>query len=1229
MLVDGSSHCVSWFCNGVRCVFVAFRFHPSNAKIRAQQIRELKAGLRDLCGHSFDNVKIIMGGDRNFVSSQDQKQSSATENWHPGGDVMTAWVDLLAVTGSAECCPDEFTWKRNNRNGYVVECLDVSAHNISIVDRLDHQPTCTVCRYVPHVTASDHMPIELEFVRRCRRKIRGQLKAPAYIPAWLYSNQVFKEQLKQCVRDWYSSRARGMQGLCEFAELVQIVAKDCLEHYVFVAETPDHKLDVTAAAIRSAVRCHGERPNMHAIPYRKAVRYCKAVPALDAAVEWDLDLQDRTVILDVNVARDQLRSLHNEILARHASEEGESQREGEDSYGATLQTGSCRPYSLQRIKEHIPKTMHHVVKLWDESAQEFAYDEGRIAELLTKDANERQGAARGDADRGDAILSHATLDLRNVRNRVHDDEILNAILEGNASAGPGPNGVRGHPYHEHASYLIPVFRESFEDIIAGADLQQPFLEGLLRPIGKISNPCTFKHIRDLELPNFDRKVIERLFCLVVGECASESLSRSQVACLKGRDVATHVLKFSDLFEQSIDRGDFLATLSLDCSKGFNRMSHSWVERVLRAAGCPDAIVSAIMRLVSPAVAFLVHNQRRMSRLDFLCGLRQGGPLSALLYVIAVDPLLCAFRSVPQVVLVLGFVDDWLAAAKSPDAIPLLQVLCDEFEAASGQVFNGDKSVILTSRSPTDAEAAAMQSHWSACKVVSRHKIVGILYGADVRPEERYEEAVCKMDTRLEQLRDVNMSVNMKIVSANVFLLSHFAFLNRFFMMPDCVVSDVQNKLRNFVTRMSIGTVQVWTHCLPLMKSNIGLIDVRLQNIALLICTARQFASDVEICSISRARWMHRSTSCMSAAYGCYFQATGTSPQVEASKGVRGIYTALLQSELGGARAYLSERLRSRNLSAQEFFGNLERMPRAATDHHRTNMLMWALNGLATTHRVSTFRQDVQETPCKLCGSGSDTLLHLTECPVVQRCMVAVVRQHLLENPQDATSVAVWAPWAHFLQGQLEPAQILLIMRLNTVVWHVRCVIAMGHHFSGLDELVEHMIRSCSDPIFHKRTQKRRRPLEPPAVPEHAVLYKSDGAARGQGQRGEVKSGAGAVFYGTGASVEAWVCTCLGDMSNNVAEYIGALLVLDRIERTSPSHSVLQMDSMLVVNQLQGCWRIIAPDLIPYFRQANALIGRIRQRGLLIEFAHIYREFNKDADAKANLGADGADTQHNW
>ena len=99
--------------------------------------------------------------------------------------------------------------------------------------------------------------------------------------------------------------------------------------------------------------------------------------------------------------------------------------------------------------------------------------------------------------------------------------------------------------------------------------------------------------------------------------------------------------------------------------------------------------------------------------------------------------------------------------------------------ASGLTINLGKSVVLVSKEPTAEELSLLGGLWPNCKVVKKHKIVGVWYGFDLRAEERYHEAVQKFHERLEQLSVLNLSLPMRILAANVFLFSHFSFLNRF------------------------------------------------------------------------------------------------------------------------------------------------------------------------------------------------------------------------------------------------------------------------------------------------------------------------------------------------------------------------------------------------------------------------------------------------------------------
>ncbi len=57
------------------------------------------------------------------------------------------------------------------------------------------------------------------------------------------------------------------------------------------------------------------------------------------------------------------------------------------------------------------------------------------------------------------------------------------------------------------------------------------------------------------------KVIERLFCYVLQDAVAQTLSHAQAAIVQGRDIAKHVLLFSETFEDSVARGELLATFS--------------------------------------------------------------------------------------------------------------------------------------------------------------------------------------------------------------------------------------------------------------------------------------------------------------------------------------------------------------------------------------------------------------------------------------------------------------------------------------------------------------------------------------------------------------------------------------------------------------------------------------------------------------------------------------------
>jgi probable phosphoglycerate mutase len=92
---------------------------------------------------------------------------------------------------------------------------------------------------------------------------------------------------------------------------------------------------------------------------------------------------------------------------------------------------------------------------------------------------------------------------------------------------------------------------------------------------------------------------------------------------------------------------------------------------------------------------------------------------------------------------------------------------------------------------------------------------------------------------------------------------------------------------------------------------------------------------------------------------------------------------------------------------------------------------------------------------------------------------------------------------------------------------------------------------------------------------------------------------------------------LGRATNNVAEYNGLILGLEEAKRRGATSVDVRMDSMLVVQQMRGLWRIKHPGLKPLALRAGALLGSFRER----EIRHIRREENALADVLSNRAID--------
>jgi len=130
----------------------------------------------------------------------------------------------------------------------------------------------------------------------------------------------------------------------------------------------------------------------------------------------------------------------------------------------------------------------------------------------------------------------------------------------------------------------------------------------------------------------------------------------------------------------------------------------------------------------------------------------------------------------------------------------------------------------------------------------------------------------------------------------------------------------------------------------------------------------------------------------------------------------------------------------------------------------------------------------------------------------------------------------------------------------------------------------------------------------------AILY-ADGAARGN----PGPAGSGAALMDADGHILAELTRYLGRATNNVAEYTALIIGLEEARRRGVDDIDVRMDSKLVVEQMNGRWKIKHPNMKPLAQRAGELWVAFPRRSI----AHVPRADNAIADALSNKAIDDA------
>lgn len=253
--------------------------------------------------------------------------------------------------------------------------------------------------------------------------------------------------------------------------------------------------------------------------------------------------------------------------------------------------------------------------------------------------------------------------------------------------------------------VIGALTTVFQDIQEyGIECGSCFAEGWLCPIYKKGDKTNIGNYRPITVLNADYKILTKALLLRLSEVAPYIIHGDQAGFMKGRRIEDQTELAHTVIEWCNITGKNGMIVCLDQEKAYDKILHDFLWASMKKFGIPDEYIDIVRSLYSDANTKIILNGEVSRSYKVKRGVRQGDPLSCLLFNIAIESLAHMLHSstlkgididgeIERLIATL-FADDTTAYLAKDDKFQDLQKLLKKWCRASGAKFNIPKTVIV-------------------------------------------------------------------------------------------------------------------------------------------------------------------------------------------------------------------------------------------------------------------------------------------------------------------------------------------------------------------------------------------------------------------------------------------------------------------------------------------------------------------------------------------------------
>ena len=396
---------------------------------------------------------------------------------------------------------------------------------------------------------------------------------------------------------------------------------------------------------------------------------------------------------------------------------------------------------------------------------------------------------------GEITYRECVLSLRTMRNE----------------ASPGLDGLSAAFYKMFWLKLGNLVVKSLNRGFHEGQLSCTQKEGLMTLLPKKDLPRKFlKNWRPLTLTNVDYKLAAKVLAMRLKSVVTSIVHEDQCGYIKKRTSATILRGIDDVMNylDTEQQGGIL--LAVDFSKAYDSIFKDFMYDALETFGFGESFVKWIKTLNNNCMSYLSYNGCISGSIKLERGIKQGCPISPVLYVIATEILSCRIRQATNIkgvslpnnkeIKMLQYADDTTMFLKDTASFNNALVLYDLFENVSGLKVNREKTDAIWLGKWKMKNEKIGNVRWKLYPN-NKFKILGVTFCTTepvILLDENVNDRFLKCEKIMKMWSMRSLTVFGKVTLIKSLLSSQFLYIMQSFILPEEILNRMNTMFFKFI-----------------------------------------------------------------------------------------------------------------------------------------------------------------------------------------------------------------------------------------------------------------------------------------------------------------------------------------------------------------------------------------------------------------------------------------------